>query len=118
MFKFLFGLLEAVGFIGVVRACVTLHDYCLNHSWTNHTTEEGAWKVALLYAFGAIIIFWLTHLSTSSTYLLIFGLAGGGGVISVGLLGLLAVVLCHFIYGALLIIPYLARALALLSSHN
>ncbi len=118
MFNFLFGLLEVIGFIGVVRACVGLHGYCLNHAWLRHTTEAGAWTVALLYALAAIILFWLAHLSASSIYLLVFGLAGGGGVVSIGLFGLLAVVIGHVVYGALLLIPYLARGLAFFSSRK
>ncbi len=112
------GLLEVIGFIGVVRACVGLHGYCLNHAWMRHTTEVGAWTVALLYGLGAIILFWLAHLSAGSIYLLVFGLAGAGAVISYGLFALLAVVLGHVIYGALLLIPYLARLLAAFSSRG
>lgn len=118
MFNILFGLLEVIGFIGVVRACSGLHGYCLTHSWMRHTTEVGAWTVALLYGLGAVILFWLAHLSAGSIYLLVFGLAGGGGVVSIGLALLLAVVLGHVIYGALLLIPYLARFLAFFSSRG
>lgn len=117
MFNFLFGLLELIGLIGIVRACVAMHDYCLNHAWTNHSTEEGAWKIALIYALCAIILFCLAHLSASSIYWRVFGIAGGG-VVSVGFFGLLVVVTGHVIYGALLVIPYLARGLAFLSSHQ
>jgi hypothetical protein len=118
MFNILFGLLEVIGFIGVVRACIGLHGYCLNHAWLRHTTEAGAWTVALGYGLGAIILFWLAHLSAGSIYLLVFGLAGGGGVVSIGLIALLAVVVGHVIYGAFLLIPYLARFLAFFSSRG
>lgn len=118
MFNILFGLLEVIGFIGVVRACVWCHGYCLNHAWMRHTTEVGAWTVALIYGLGAIILFWLAHLSAGSIYLLVLGLAGGGAAVSIGLALLLGVVLFHVIVGALLIIPYLARGLAAFSSRG
>jgi hypothetical protein len=118
MFNILFGLLEIIGFIGVVRACAGLHGYCLNHAWLRHTTEVGAWTVALCYGLGAIVLFWLAHLSAGSIYLVVFGLAGGSGALSIGLFGLLAVVLGHVIYGGLLLIPYLARALAFISTRG
>ena len=118
MFNILFGLLEVIGFIGVVRACAGLHGYCLNHAWMRHTTEVGAWTVALVYGLIAIVLFWLAHLSAGSIYLLVFGLGGGGGVVSLALLALLTVVIGHVIYGALLLIPYLARFLALFSGRS
>jgi hypothetical protein len=118
MFNILFGLLEVIGFVGVVRACTSLHGYCLTHPWLRHTTEVGAWTVALGYGLVALILFWLAHLSAGSIYLLLFGLGGGGGIISVTLLLLLAVVIGHVVYGAVLLIPYLARGLALLSARK
>jgi hypothetical protein len=118
MFNFFFNFVELLGVIGIVQAMRFVHSYSLGHKWLRHTSQYGAWTLALIYGVGALVLFWLAHNASGSIYVILWGVSGGWTILSYLLLALLAVVIFHVAVGACWAIPYLARGLAALSSRG